>query len=325
MLRRKVVPLRVGFALIVACIAVFTLANGASASSAVTAANHAARHELTAVKAAVLGAVEGVTEYLPVSSTGHLLIAERLMDVGATKATKDVADTYTVVIQAGAILAVLVLFWKRIVEVLKGLIGRSVEGRRLLIVLLLGFIPAAIAGAVGEKKIKAHLLAPIPVTIAWAVGAAAILLVGTRLHQQGKTTGRSITEITNREAMIIGVAQILALWPGTSRSLVTILAALMIGLSLSAAVEFSFLLGLLTLGAATAKDLVSNGKQMFDAYGVVNPTIGFVVAFIAAMIAIRWMLQYLQRHSLNVFAYYRFAAAAITIVLLAAGTISNSI
>ena len=277
--------------------------------------------ELTAGKAVVLGLVEGITEYLPVSSTGHLLITERLLHIGDKAATKDAADTYTVVIQAGAILAVLVLFWKRILDVLKGVVGKSEEGRNLLVVLVLSFIPAAILGLAGEHKIKSHLLKPIPVSIAWILGALAILFVGSRLHQQGKTIGRAITEITYRDAVIIGCAQALALWPGTSRSLVTILAALALGISLQSAVEYSFLLGILALGAATAKDLLSNGKQLTDVYGTTNPMIGFVVAFIAALIAVRWLLSYLQRHDLKVFAWYRLAAAATTIALVASNTI----
>ncbi len=325
MLRNKV---KCGHVLIATMVAVFaTLAlmgpSGAAAAEgkATAAAKAAAKKELTAAKAAVLGVVEGLTEYLPISSSGHLLVAERLMHVGDKKLTKDAADTYTIVIQAGAIFAVLLIFWKRILDVLQGLIGRSAEGRRLLIVLILGFLPAAVAGVAGESKIKAKLLEPVPVAIAWTLGAIAILVIGSKLHQRGKTQGRLIGEITNRDALIIGCAQVLALWPGTSRSLVTILAALMLGLSLSTAVEFSFLLGLLTLSAATAKDMISGGKQMVDTYGAVNPTIGFLVAFAVAFIAVKWMIGYLQKNSLNVFAYYRLAAAAVAIALFAADKI----
>ena len=182
-------------------------------------------------------------------------------------------------------------------------------------------MPAALTGLVGESTIKEKLLEPIPVSLAWIVGAVAILAIGSKLHTRGQTTGRALEAITTRDAIIIGVVQVLALWPGTSRSLVTILAALILGLSLTAAVEFSFLLGLITLGAATAKDLLSHGGEMFDTYGVINPTIGFAVAFLAALVAVRWMIKYLQHHSLNVFAYYRLGAAALTITLVASNTL----
>lgn len=304
-------------------LALLVFLGGMLAADAATghAAVHAARNELTAVKAAVLGLVEGITEFLPISSTGHLEIANRLMGIGQKASTKDAADTYTIVIQAGAILAVLVLYWRRVVTVVQGLFGKSEEGRRLLIALIIAFVPAAAVGLVGEKKIKEHLLAPVPVLVAWIVGGIAILAIGARLHRQGATTGKALELITPRNALVVGIAQILALWPGTSRSLVTILAALVIGLSLSAAVEFSFLLGLLTLGAATAYDSLKHGKELVDTYGAVNPAIGFVVAFVSAVIAVRWMVTYLQRHDLKVFGWYRLAAGAVTIVLLAAGTI----
>ena len=299
--------------------AAFAVAASTASASASTGGHQAAaaKQELTAAKAVVLGIVEGITEYLPISSSGHLLVTERLLNIGENKATRQAADTYTVVIQAGAILAVLLLSWKRVTAVLRGAIGRDVVGRRLLVALMIAFVPAALTGLVGESTIKEKLLEPIPVSIAWIVGAIAILAIGSKLHTRAQSSGRHLEAITNRDALTIGVVQILALWPGTSRSLVTILAALMLGLSLSAAVEFSFLLGLVTLGAATAKDLASHGAEMFDTYGVINPTIGFVVAFLAALVAVRWMITYLQHHSLNVFAYYRLAAAAVTITLVA--------
>ncbi len=296
-------------------------AAGAKSVHLSPAQKRAASHELTATKAAALGVVEGITEFLPISSTGHLLYAERLMHVGDKKSTKDAADTYTIVIQLGAILAVVVLFWSRIVEIFQGLLGRSEEGRRLLVVLIIAFIPAAVFGLLLETKIKEHLLEPWPVAGAWLVGGAAILVIGARLHRRGATAGHAIEAITNRDALIIGFAQALALWPGTSRSFVTILAALILGYSLIAAVEFSFILGLVTLGAATLKDLASNGKQLTDVYGVVNPAIGFVVAFVFAAVAIKWMITYLQRHSFDIFGWYRLVVGVAAVGLILAGTV----
>jgi undecaprenyl-diphosphatase len=274
-----------------------------------------AGNELTAGKAAVLGVVEGVTEFLPVSSTGHLLVTQRLMDIGTTPETKKAADAYAIAIQSGAILAVVLLYWRRLRSMAEGLIGRDTEGRHTLIGLVVAVIPAAVFGLAFEKPIKDHLLEVGPVVAAWIVGGLVILLVAPRL--MGSRHGARLESITIRQALIIGVAQCLALWPGTSRSLVTILAALAVGLSLSAAVEFSFLLGLVTLGAATLYEVAKDGSTMLDAYGWVDPLIGFVMAFIAAAIAIKWMVGYLQTHSLAIFGWYRLVVAGITLVLLA--------
>ncbi|MBI2703903.1 MAG: undecaprenyl-diphosphate phosphatase [Actinobacteria bacterium] len=283
------------------------------------AARATAQDELTAPKAVVLGAVEGVTEFLPVSSTGHLLVAERLLDVGKDPSTKDVADAYTVAIQAGAILAVLLLYWRRLWSMVAGLVGKSDSGRRVLVGVVVAAIPIAIVGLAFEKKIKERLLEPGPVIIAWLVGGALLLVYARRWDEHHE--GTELDAITIKQAALIGLAQVLSLWPGTSRSLVTIVAGLAVGLSLAAAVEFSFVLGFVTLGAATAYELVKNGPAMIDTYGRVNPLIGLVVAFLAAAIAIRWMVSYLQRHSIAVFGYYRIGVAVLAGVLLLAGRI----
>ena len=276
---------------------------------------------LTGPKAAVLGLVEGITEYLPISSTGHLLLAERLLDIGQGK-DKNATDTFTVVIQIGAILAVLGIFRKRFVSMAEGLVGRSVDGRNALIALVVAFIPAAVVGQLFGDPIKEHLLEPWPVVAAWAVGGVVILVF---VAQQGRfrAVTTSVGAITVRQAAIIGIAQTLALWPGTSRSLVTILAAVALGMSLQVAVEFSFLLGFVTLSAATAYELLKNGKEMFDVFGVVNPLIGTVIAGIAAFLAVKWMLSWLQTRPLTVFGWYRLGAAALGAVLILAGSISS--
>ena len=278
-----------------------------------------AKAELTTVKAIVLGVVEGVTEFLPISSTGHLLVAERIMDIGQTPATKSAADTYTIAIQIGAIGAVVVLYFGRLRRMAEGAIGKDPGGRRSLIAIAIAFVPAAIVGFIGSQFIEDHLLKVGPVVAAWIVGALVIFAFAKRFNSE--TPGTSLDAITVRQAVIIGAAQCLALWPGTSRSMVTILAALLVGLSLSAAIEFSFLLGLLTVSVATAYGLLRHGGEMVDAYGVINPLIGVVVAFVSAVIAVRWMVTYLQRHSLAIFGWYRLAVAALTLVLLATSVI----
>ncbi len=270
---------------------------------------------LTTPKAVVLGLVEGATEYLPVSSTGHLLVAERILDVGQTKQDEVATDTYTVVIQIGAILAVLGIFRKRFALMLQGVVRRNAEGRSLVVSLLLAFVPAVVIALALQDPIKSKLLKPWPVVAAWVAGGVVILLFG-RYRGRITETITSLSAIPPRVALGIGGAQVLALWPGTSRSLVTILAALVLGCSLTTAVEFSFLLGFLTLSAATGYELLKNGSTLIDTFGIVNPLIGIVVAGVAAFVSVRWMIGYLERQPLTGFAWYRFGAAALTAGLL---------
>lgn len=281
----------------------------------------AAKAELTPAKAAALGIVEGITEFLPISSTGHLLVTGRWMGVGTSDVTKDAFDTYLIVIQAGAILAVLLLYWRRVVSIVKGMLGRDPQGRQIGIATICAFLPAAVVGVAFEKPIKSHLLEPVPVIIAWAVGGVLLLWFGSRAHDRDERNAKPLETITWQQGLIIGGAQVIAMWPGTSRSLITIVAALLVGLSLSAAVEFSFILGLVTLGAATVYEGAKNGGVVLDIYGWVNPLIGFVFAFASAAIAVKWMVAYLQRHSLSIFGWERLIVAAGALGLLLAGVI----
>ncbi len=270
---------------------------------------------LTTPKAVVLGVVEGATEYLPVSSTGHLLITERILDVGQHGNDKDATDTYTVVIQIGAILAVLGIFRNRFTLMLAGVTGRSAEGRNLVMSLLLAFVPSVVIALAFQDPIKERLLKPWPVVAAWAIGGIAILVFG-RFRERTVERITTLAAITPKVALGIGFAQALALWPGTSRSLVTILAALLLGCSLVTAVEFSFLLGFLTLSAATGYELLKNGSTLIDTFGVINPIIGIVVAGIAAFASVKWMISYLEHRSLDLFGWYRIGIAALTAILL---------
>ena len=283
-------------------------------------ASSAAADELTPLKAAVLGVVEGITEYLPISSTGHLLVAQELLDVGTTDATEDAADTYAITIQAGAILAVVVLYFARLRAMAAGLVGRDVDGRRVLVALVIAFVPAAVVGVAFEALIKDALFGVGPVVAAWIVGGVAILVLAPRLRLLGEQ-GHALELLTPRAALVIGAAQVIALWPGTSRSLVTIVAALFVGLSMGAALEFSFLLGLATLTAATLYELVRHGGDLFDTFGVVNPLIGFVVAFVSALLAVRWLVGYLDRHGLELFGWYRIGVAVLALGLVVGGVL----
>ncbi|MEZ5258210.1 MAG: undecaprenyl-diphosphate phosphatase [Ilumatobacteraceae bacterium] len=242
------------------------LAGAAACVLAVAAAGAARSSVLSPTKAVVLGAVEGITEFLPISSTGHLLVAERILGLGGG-ASKDAADTYAVAIQLGAILAVVGVYRRHIASMLNGLIGRDVEGRRLLSLLIVAFIPSAVVGLALDNTIKTHLFGIWPIIAAWTVGGVFLLA----WHPPTGHTGLDQITAHQHARFIIGAAQILALWPGTSRSLVTIAAALALGLTTSAAVEFSFLLGLMTLSAATALDLVKHGHDLTTQFGYAAP------------------------------------------------------
>jgi undecaprenyl-diphosphatase len=307
----------VGFGLVVAVLCLVASPGGAWAADA---AQHVAAHALSAVDAIVLGLVEGVTEYLPISSTGHLLITARILDLPSHGKAGDAVKSYEIAIQFGAILAVLVLYWGRVRNMFDGLIGRDEEGRDLLKVVAIAFVPAAVVGVVSEKLIKDVLFGAWPVILAWIVGGIAILILSRRgvLVPSG---GRALESLTARDGMLIGAAQVLALWPGTSRSLVTILAAVLLGLSMAAAVEFSFLLGLVTLTAATGYEMLSNGKLMLDTFGLGIPLLGLAVAFVAAVVSVRWMVTYLRRHDFAIFGWYRLGVAVLVSVLIATNAI----
>jgi len=260
--------------------------------------------------AILLGIVEGITEFLPVSSTGHLLVVGELIGFGTGKAST-AADTYSIAIQFGAILAVLFLYRDRVWSILRGLVGADENGRAFLIRLVVAFLPAAIIGVIAGDAMKSALFGPVPVTIAWIVGGVLLL------RWKPKEGTLALHEMPIRAAFIIGCAQSLALWPGVSRSLVTLIAALAAGLSMSAAIEFSFLLGLITLSSATALDLTKHGSELVDQFGILAPSVGLVCAFVTAVIAVKWMVGYLESHSLHVFGWYRLAIGTIAVVLLA--------
>ena len=282
---------------------------------------------MTGGQAVILGVVEGLTEYLPISSTGHLLIAERIMGIGESTSrsseikqrTKDAADAYTICIQLGAIIAVLGLYFRRVGQMMRGLVGKDPVGRRLLLNVAAGFLPAAIIGLLFNETIKTHLFGPWPVVTAWFVGGLAILTVSWRNQNNLRQTrsGMSLDNLTWQLALIIGFAQCIAMWPGVSRSLVTIVGGLLVGLSMSATVEYSFLLGMVTLGAATVYDALRHGEVMLQAFDVPSLTIGLVFAFVSAIVSVKWMVTYLKRHGLALFGYYRVGLALVTAVLLA--------
>jgi undecaprenyl-diphosphatase len=286
-------------------------------------------------QAFILGVIEGITEYLPISSTGHLLVAQHLMGIGTATATeKAAADTFAICIQGGAILAVLGLYLKRVLQMLRGVLGQDSEGLKLAMMLLAGFLPAAVIGLVFNDKIEEKLFGMWPVIIAWVVGGVMILATAWwRKRNPAAGNGRELFEMTWKMALIIGLLQCVAMWPGTSRSLMTIVGGLLVGLSIRAAVEYSFLLGVLTLTAATAKKAVwkvegldvsydvwfGGTKLMWDTYGALPLVIGVLAAAISAAVAVKWLVSYLQSHGLSVFGWYRIALGAVIGGLLAGG------
>jgi undecaprenyl-diphosphatase len=266
---------------------------------------------MTVLQALVLGVVEGITEFLPVSSTGHLILAERLMGIPRTPA----ADAYAICIQGGAIVAVLGLYRDHVRAMLLGLVGREAAGRRLLVNVAVAFVPAAVLGVLFDDAIEAVLFGLWPVVVAWVVGGGVILALG------GRTAGGGVglDGISPRIALGIGFAQCLALWPGTSRSLATILGGVLLGANLAAAVEFSFLLGVLTLGAATAYAGLKHAGDLLAAFGPAEMLVGFASAAISAALAVRWLVGWLQRHGLRLFAVWRIGLGLAVAGALLAG------
>lgn len=275
---------------------------------------------MTFLESVILGLVEGITEYLPVSSTGHLLLVQQLMGIKPS----DAANAFVICIQAGAIVAVLGLYRRRVAQMIAGLAGRNNDGRRLALNIVAAFIPAAVLGLILGKIIKRYLFGAEwglwPVAAAWFVGGVAILAVSLYRRRKGETprTGLDLQHLTWRMAVIIGSAQCLAMWPGVSRSLITIVGGVLVGLSLPAAVEFSFLLGVVTLSAATAKDAAEYGHVMLATYGPGPLFAGFLAAWISAALAVKWMVGYLTRHGMAVFGYYRIALAVAVAIWLVA-------
>ncbi len=281
-------------------------------------------------QAMILGLVEGLTEYLPVSSTGHLRLAQQAMGIADT----DAAHAYAVAIQGGAILAVLGLYWRRVRQMALGLAGRNPQGQKLAINILAAFLPAVVAGLLLEKKIDALLSSLWFSVIAWFIGGAAILVVTMRRTGREGSPGTSatapriaergleLTELPARLALVIGLAQCVAMWPGVSRSLMTIVAGLLAGLRLAAAVEFSFLLGVVTLSAAAGYKALKYHDALLQSYGFLPLAIGGVFAFASAVIAVKWMVAYLQKHGLQVFGWYRVALAIIVAALILAGVLA---
>ncbi|MEX0331290.1 MAG: undecaprenyl-diphosphate phosphatase [Puniceicoccaceae bacterium] len=295
-----------------------------------------AAEQLGTLDAVILGLVEGITEYLPISSTGHLLLTNSLLGLDSTEplrgpdgsllltpdgepvTLKAAADAYAIVIQAGAILAVLFLYWPRVWQIILGVLGLSPNGRRLARNLVVAFLPAAVLGILLDDWIESMLFSPLPIAIALAAGGVLMLGVEAwRKHQLPDADNvLDLHSLSIRQSLFIGFMQCIAMWPGTSRSMMTIVGGYMTGLSPTKAAEFSFLLGLITLSAAAGYKGISSGPELFLAIELGPLVIGIAVAFVSAAFAVKWLVAYLTRHGLALFAWYRFALAALVIIFL---------
>lgn len=270
-------------------------------------------------QALLLGTVEGLTEYLPVSSTGHLILTAWLLGLDDDPERWAAAFAFNIVIQAGAIAAVLVLYYRRIRRMIAGVLGRDAEGRRLAVHLTIAFLPAAIVGPLLVGTIQSHLNGPWPVAFALFAGAFLMLAVA---WGRPRRDGLRLEAMDWRIALAIGCGQCLAMWPGTSRSMMTIVVAMLLGLAPVAAAEFSFLLGLVTLSAATGYKLVAGGAAVFEHFGAGALAIGLAAATVSAAVAVKWFVGFLNRHGLAPFAWYRLALALALAAILFLGALS---
>jgi undecaprenyl-diphosphatase len=274
------------------------------------------RPTLSLFQALVLGVVEGATEYLPVSSTGHLLIAEHLMGMDADERQKEAADSLAICIQSGAILAVVMLYFGRIRQIVVGVLGKDPDGLKLLINLVIAFFPAAVLALVLKDWVKQHLFGVMPVAAAQFVGGVIIIVYGFMMRKSNPDDGKEISQLSRKDALLIGTLQCLAFWPGFSRSLATILGCRFVKLKMLAAVEFSFLLGLVTLTAATGYEGLKHGKEMIADYGLAMPLVSLVTAFVAAVVSVRFMVGALGKYGLTPFGYYRILLAIACVLWL---------
>ncbi|WP_374622040.1 undecaprenyl-diphosphate phosphatase [Pandoraea sp.] len=271
---------------------------------------------LLAFKAIILGVVEGLTEFLPISSTGHLILAGSLLDFNDDK-----GKVFEIVIQFGAILAVCWEFRAKIAQVVAGL-GSDARARRFTVNVIVACLPAIVLGLLFGKYIKAALFSPVVVATAFIVGGVIILLV-ERHNRRNAEAGKlprvsAIDDLSLTDALKVGIAQCFALVPGTSRSGATIIGGMMFGLERKVATEFSFFLAIPILFGATVYELYKARATLsvddFSLFGV-----GFIAAFVSAFICVRWLLRYIASHDFTAFAWYRIVFGLVVLVTAYSG------
>ncbi len=294
--------------------------------------------ELSTVDAAILGVIEGVTEFLPISSTGHLIVATRFLGLESEVPLKDAAgqplwhkppspkhpegipltlklaaDTYNVVLQFGAIAAVALLYWTPLWSMARGLFGLDPAGRRLLVHVMIAFLPAAVVGFLAHDWIDRHLFSVGAVIVAQVAGAGLMFYAEAWRRRRLAAAPAAATDapMTAKSALLIGGLQCVAMWPGTSRSMMTIVGGYFAGLNPRRAAEFSFLLGFVTLSAASCYKALKSGGAVIQVFGWSHALLGGAVAAVTAAVCVRFLVHWLTRHGLAVFAWYRLALAAV--------------
>lgn len=264
------------------------------------------------VKAAIMGVVEGLTEFLPISSTGHLILAGALLGFDDAK-----AKVFDIAIQTGAIFAVILVYWQKIRATLAQLPSER-QARRFALNVLIGFFPAVLLGLLLGKAIKAHLFTPVVVASTFIIGGFIILWAERR--PQSATRIQEVDDMTPLDALKVGLVQCLAMVPGTSRSGATIIGGMLLGLSRKAATDFSFFLAIPTLISAGGYSLWKERHALsmadFPMFAV-----GFVVSFLAAWACVRWLLRYVSSHTFVAFAWYRIAFGLVVLATWVTGTV----
>ena len=265
------------------------------------------------IKVIIMGIVEGLTEFLPISSTGHLILAGSLLNFTGEK-----VKLFEIVIQAGAMLAVCWEYRHRIFNVIRNF-SSDVAARRFVANLLVAFLPAVVLGLLFGKMIKAHLFAPVPVALAFIVGAFIILIVERRNRlNEDSLRIHSVDEMTMLDAFKVGCAQCFALIPGTSRSGASIIGGMVFGLSRQAATEFSFFLAIPTLFGATIYSLYKE-RALLSVADLPMFGVGALAAFISAFFCVRWLLRYISTHDFMIFVWYRIVFGVLILISGATG------
>jgi undecaprenyl-diphosphatase len=263
-----------------------------------------------AIKAIIMGLVEGFTEFLPISSTGHLILTEHLLGF---QGMEEQINVFEIVIQAGAIFAVCWEYRARIATVLSGLFSDRRQ-QRFALNIVIAFLPLAVLGMFFGNVLKEYLFKPIPVALAFIIGGIIILIVERRAAANPVAVRvHNIEDMTPMDALKMGIAQAFALIPGTSRSGSTIIGGMMFGLSRKVATEFSFLLAIPTLLGATAYSLFK-ARALLSVSDLPMFTLGTVSAFISAFLCVRWLLRYISSHTFTVFAWYRIAFGLLVLI-----------
>lgn len=267
---------------------------------------HLFMDNLALLKALFLGLIEGLTEFLPISSTGHLILFGHLIDFKS-----DSGRVFEVVIQFGAILAVCWLYRQKIIALIRGFFSGEAHARRFAINVFVAFLPAVVIGVLAVDFIKQVLFSPLVVAFALIIGGLIIFAVEAREYKP-KTI--EATDISLKQAILVGFAQCVAMIPGTSRSGATIIGGMLSGLSRKAATEFSFFLAMPTMLGAATYDLFRNANVL-TSDNLVNISVGFMAAFVAALLVIKALVKFVEKHSLRVFAWYRIVLGILILII----------